>query len=156
MTFASESDVAANRAGHLSDAQRQRFRRALVTSARPGVLFCVLGLVIGGVLLMRGEDLAPQVFFIGVFGVILIVNALRSRDVARDIDEGILKTKTVKLGPMSDAFLRAQRHWITVDGEKIHFGIISRGAEREWFARGGTFRLHYLPRSRRLVLYEHL
>ena len=59
--------------------------------------------------------------------------------------------QTATLAPAGESFARAETHWVRIDGEKIHFGHITRGVEREWFVRGGTFRFNYLPLSGRLL-----
>ena len=157
MTWASADDLSANRAGRVTDAQHARLTQLFVRPARTRAWLGLLAMAIGLAMFMGPpEQFGVALVLVVVGGLISYGSVSGSRALVRDLAAGAVRTKTATLTPMSDARVRAETHWVRVDGDKIHFGHITGGTEREWFVRGGTFRFHYLPLSGRLLTYEHL
>lgn len=152
-----------NRAGRLSDAQRDVWRR-IVRERRKGsrgLAWPVGGI---GVLLLVANGPASKALMRQTFGLgflafaaaLLFVGTVWQGALATDVEEGRVKTIEGAISKRKDwvgtGRSSARRYYIDVAGLSLLTGVSAYDAAPD----AGIVRVFYLPRSRRLVNLERL
>jgi hypothetical protein len=159
MQWAPEEDLDVNAAGRLSARQQAALRAVVQRDARVTAFVTALGLALVVAMAAAGRTNAIPFFFVGTAAVVFMGATAwsRGRSLRADVEEGVVVSRVLQVRPMTKAQVRAGHHTIVSDRDhvRLSFGHLARGQQEEWFARGGKFRFHYLPRTKRVVTLVH-
>jgi hypothetical protein len=96
------------------------------------------------------------ILFTLAVGVACLAGRRRPAAMLRDAREGRVEHDMRKLNPFSPATLRARHISVGRGDRRVWIHGVRAGVARELLSQGGTFRLHYLPRSRHVVFFQRV
>ncbi len=157
VSVTSPSACETNRDGRITEPQRRFFRSWASQRLRTAHVATAGGMALlaaGGLASVHQADYVRGAVLIAVIMLGFFARA-RSRwtTVLADLTDGSVRSATTRLAPFGPGLLRAANIHVGAGADRIWIAGIAP-SDREIFGRGGTFQLHYLPRSRMLLSIE--